>query len=46
MKASFDEFSEKYGGKVFIVYSQKETIVNKEIIDEIEKEIERLRLLG
>lgn len=43
MKASFDDFTEKYGGKVFIVYSQKEVIANKEVIGEIEKEIERLK---
>ena len=43
MKASFDDFTEKYGGKVFIVYSQKENIANKEIIDDIEKEIARLK---
>ena len=45
MKASFDDFTEKYGGKVFIVYSQKEVIANKEVVDEIAKEIERLRAL-
>ncbi len=45
MKASFEEFTEKYGGKVFIVYSQKEAIANPNIIEEIEKEIVRLRAL-
>ena len=45
MKASFDDFTEKYGGKVFIVYSQKEVIVNKEVVDEISKEIERLKAM-
>lgn len=43
MKASFEDFTEKYGGKVFIVYSQKEVIANKEVVDEIEKEIARLK---
>ena len=43
MKASFEDFTEKYGGKVFIVYSQKEVIANEEIVDEIEKEIMRLK---
>lgn len=42
MKASFEDFTEKYGGKVFIVYSQKEVIANPEVIDEIAVEIERL----
>jgi len=42
MKASFDEFERKYGGKVFIVYSLKGEIANKEVINEISKEIERL----
>ena len=43
MKASFEDFTEKYGGKVFIVYSQKEVIANKEVVDEIEKEMARLK---
>ena len=45
MKASFEDFKEKYGGNVFIVYSQKEVISNKEVVNEIEKEIERLNSL-
>lgn len=45
MKSSFDDFTEKYGGKVFIVYSQKEVIANREVIDEIAAEIERLKQL-
>ena len=45
MKASFEDFKEKYGGNVFIVYSQKEVIANKEVVNEIEKEIERLNSL-
>ena len=43
MKASFEDFTETYGGKVFIVYSQKEVIANKEVVDEIETEIARLK---
>lgn len=45
MKASFNDFTEKYGGKVFIVYSQKEVIANKEVIEEISAEINRLKAL-
>lgn len=40
------KFSEKYGGQVFYIYSEKvngrKEIANKEAIDEIKKEIERL----
>ena len=47
MGASFQEFEEKYGGKVFVVFStrtgNKKDIVNKEIIKEIKAEIERLK---
>ncbi len=43
MKASFDDFEKKYGGKVFIVYSIDDKIKNDEIIIEIEKEIKRLQ---
>ena len=45
MKASFNDFTEQYGGKVFVVYSQKGEIANKEVIDSIREEIERLRHL-
>ncbi len=45
MKASFNDFTEQYGGKVFIVYSQKGEIANTEVIDSICEEIERLRRL-
>lgn len=45
MKASFNDFTEKYGGKVFIVYSQKGEIANTEVIDSIREEIERLQSL-
>jgi len=43
MKASFDSFAEKYGGKVFIVYSLRGEIANRDVIDSISKEIQRLR---
>ncbi len=42
MKASFDEFSNKYGGKVFIIFSIDEKIQNENVIQQIEKEIIRL----
>ena len=42
MKASFENFTQEYGGKVFIVYSLKGEIANKEVIKDIEKEIKRL----
>ena len=45
MKASFNDFTEKFGGKVFIVYSQKGEIANTEVIDSIREEIERLQNL-
>ncbi len=43
MKASFTEFEEKYSGKVFIIFSADDKIVNKNIITEINNEIERLK---
>lgn len=43
MKASFGDFTEKYGGKVFIVYSEKGEIANTDVIEDIRKEIERLQ---
>ncbi len=42
MKASFTDFENKFGGKVFIVFSLDGEIANKEVIVEIEKEIGRL----
>jgi len=42
MKASFADFEEKFSGKVFIVFSLDGEIANKEIVNEIQKEIERL----
>ena len=43
MKASFAEFEEQYGGKVFVVFSFDGEIGNKEIIEQIRQEIERLK---
>ncbi|MBQ4405727.1 MAG: MjaI family restriction endonuclease [Bacteroidales bacterium] len=45
MKASFTDFTEKFGGKVFIVFSLDKEIANKEVVDEIRKEIERLNYI-
>lgn len=45
-KETHDRFTEKYGGQVFFVYSikqgEKKVIHNKEVIEDIRKEIERL----
>ncbi|MBU1318432.1 MAG: MjaI family restriction endonuclease [candidate division Zixibacteria bacterium] len=43
MKASFADFEAEYGGKVFVVFSQKEEISNKEVVEQIRQEIERLK---
>jgi hypothetical protein len=43
MKASFESFTEKYKGKVFIVFSIDDKIQNEEVLVEIKKEIERLK---
>lgn len=47
MSESFNDFEEKFGGKVFIIFSartgNKKDIVNKEVIKEIRKEIDRLK---
>ncbi|MDA8077616.1 MAG: MjaI family restriction endonuclease [Nitrospiraceae bacterium] len=43
MKASFAEFEEQYGGKVFVVFSLDGEIGNKEVIEQIRQEIERLK---
>ena len=45
MKASFNDFTVQFGGKVFIVYSLKGEIANNEVIDSIREEINRLRSL-
>jgi hypothetical protein len=41
MKASFADFEEKFGGKVFVVFSLDGEIANKEVIEEIKTEIDR-----
>ena len=43
MKASFDEFTRKYGGKVIIIFSIDDKIANEEITQQIEDEIKRLQ---
>jgi len=47
MAASFQSFEKEFGGKVFVIFStrtgSKKSIVNKEILDEIKIEIERLK---
>ncbi len=43
MKTSFREFEQKYGGKVFIIFSVDDEIKNHEVLKEIEAEIARLR---
>ena len=45
MKASFNDFTVQFGGKVFIVYSLKGEIANSDVIDSIREEINRLRSL-
>ena len=43
MKASFEDFTEKFGGNVFVVYSLDGQIANQEVIESIANEIKRLR---
>lgn len=47
MQANFQQFEEKYGGKVFIIFSSKvgnkKEVKNKEVLDEITAEIARLK---
>lgn len=42
MKASFESFKKQFGGNVFIVFSLDGEIANKEVIEQIRQEIERL----
>lgn len=42
MKISFRDFEEKYGGKVFIIFSVDDEIKNNDVLKEIEAEIKRL----
>lgn len=43
MQQSFRDFGEQYGGKVFIILSIDGEIANKEVIEKIRQEIERLK---
>ncbi|MGC4038852.1 MAG: MjaI family restriction endonuclease [Chitinophagaceae bacterium] len=47
MQANFESFEEKYGGKVFIIFSSKvgskKEVKNKEVLDEIAAEIAKLK---
>ncbi len=45
MRASFDDFTKKFGGHVFIVFSIDDKIKNKEVIGQITVEIKRLNKL-
>jgi hypothetical protein len=42
MKASFDEFTKKFGGKVFIVFSIDDKIHNGDVVEKIASEIKQL----
>lgn len=42
MKASFEDFTRKYSGKVFVVFSVDDKIYNEDIIEQISIEIKRL----
>lgn len=42
MKASFESFKNDYKGNVFILFSLDGEIANKQVIEDIKKEIERL----
>jgi hypothetical protein len=42
MKASFADFSNKFGGQVFVVFSIDDKIKNEEVVDQITIEIKRL----
>ncbi len=44
MKRNFQRFEEEFGGKVFIVFSLKGEIANKEVVGHIKKEIMRLTI--
>ncbi len=45
MKVNFNDFTEKYKGKVFIVFSLDGEIGNKKVVKEIETEVRRLKKL-
>jgi len=43
MKASFNDFTERFGGKVFIVFCLDGEIGNYEVLNQIKTEITRLK---
>jgi len=43
MKASFESFKNDFGGNVFIIFSLDGEIANKQVIEQIQTEIERLK---
>ncbi|MBI4683674.1 MAG: MjaI family restriction endonuclease [Nitrospirae bacterium] len=43
MEQSFRDFERQHSGKVFIVFSAEDKIFNKEIVEKIREEIERLK---
>lgn len=43
MRRSFDDFTERFGGKVFVVFSLDGEISNLELLDQMKEEIERLK---
>jgi len=47
MSDSFKTFEEEFGGKVFVIFSTRERnkkeIVNKDVLEQIKLEIERLK---
>ena len=45
MKNSFESYTAEFGGKVFIIFSEREEIKNKEVVQEIRLEIERLKIM-
>ena len=42
MKASFESFTQQYGGRVFVVFSLDGEIANKEVVGQIRDEVTRL----
>lgn len=42
MKASFDDFTKKFGGQVFVVFSIDDNIKNEVVVGQIAEEIKRL----
>ncbi|MBK9597495.1 MAG: hypothetical protein IPO60_03980 [Flavobacteriales bacterium] len=42
MRASFSEFTQHFGGKVFIIYSLGGEVANEDVVELIEAEVGRL----